>query len=60
MTFVETFVAILGGTWMLALANKMVGDAWDVLFQERYKLWIAKFRHHAVESGKKILKGEEL
>lgn len=48
-----TFFGVLGSIWMLALANKIVSDAWDVLFKEEFCLWLRKIKEHSKEHIKK-------
>jgi len=54
------FVAVLGGVWMLAVAYKVVGDTWDVLFSKKYKKWLEtmkkKGKKHIQANLKKVIK----
>ena len=53
-----TFGSILAGVWMLAIANKVVGDAWDVLLSEHYKKWLTHFKKHGEEVIVKTIGGQ--
>jgi hypothetical protein len=46
MGLITQFIAILSGIWMLAVANKIVSDTWEVLFSEKYKSYLTRLKEH--------------
>ena len=58
MTFLEyinIFWTVIAGAWMLAVANKVIGDIWEVLFSKRFKNWLKVIFH---KLPGKVLKGK--
>lgn len=52
MGLVSTFFGVFASIWMLAVANKIVSDAWDVTIGHNYKLFLKKYYNHLTKRFK--------